>query len=75
MIQLTELTKGGNTGSSQKSSQPIALLQLSDNRRRGLHIFEGLMNHFPRPQSTVLMTLDHVGHEKYLVLLGTPIGQ
>jgi hypothetical protein len=50
------------------------LQQLSDNQRRDLHVVEDLMNHFPRPQGTVLMTLDHVGYEKYLILLGTPIG-
>ena len=74
MIQLTELAKVENTGSFQRPSQPIVSRQLFDNRRRDLHIAESLMNHFPRPQSTVLMTPDHVVYEKYLVLLGTPIG-
>ena len=74
MIQLTELAKVENTGSFQRPSQPIVSRQLFDNRRRDLRIAESLMNHFPRPQSTVLMTPDHVVYEKYLVLLGTPIG-
>ena len=74
MIQLTELARAENTGSFQRPSQPIVWRQLFDNRRRDRHIVESLMNHFPRPQSTVLMTPDHVVYEKYLVLLGAPIG-